>query len=138
MAVNKADLSVNFRITISTRKGKQLSHCCRDISSWRSNCGPHQRSSIGCRSWNTQQNSCFGGAPALGSAYARERENSSQNSPCTPQYIIFSLYTYIQLQSQSMATNAPHFCQSDGFRNLFISCRLLLLTIMDCGLNAIR
>ena len=101
MAVNKADSSVNFRITISTRKGKQLSHCCRDISSWRSNCGPHQRSSIGCRSWNTQQNSCFGGAPALGSAYGK------QISPCTPQYIIFLLYTHIQLQSQSMATNAP-------------------------------
>ena len=65
MAVNKADSSVNFSITISTRKGKQLSHCCRDIFSWRSNCGLHQRSSIGCRSWNMQQNSCFGGAPTL-------------------------------------------------------------------------
>ena len=126
MAVNEADSSVNFSITISTKKGKQLSHCCRDISSWRSNCAPHQRSSIVSRFWNTQQNSCFGGAPALASAYGQRRENRSQISPCTPQCTIFSLYTYIQLHSQSMATNAPRSCQSGCFRRHFEGVPILL------------
>ena len=92
MVVNEADSSINFSITISTRKGRQLSYCCRDVSGWRSNCTPHQRSSIVSGSWNTQQNSCFGGhagAPALASANGQGREKSSQISLCTPQYTIF-------------------------------------------------
>ena len=115
MAVNEPDSSVNFSISISTNTGKQLPHSCRDISTWRSNFWPHHRRSVGSRFWNTQQNSCFGGASALASAYGHERENSSQISPYTPQHIIFLSYTHSLLHSQSMAANAIRFWKSDSF-----------------------
>ena len=89
--------SHNFSIGISTNTGKQLPHSCRGISTWWSNFGPHHRRSVGSRFWNTQRNSCFGGASALALAYGHERENSSQISPYKPQHIILSLYTQWRL-----------------------------------------
>ena len=84
MAVIEAGSRVNFSIGISTNRGKQLSYFSRNISTWSSNYRTHHRLSATCRSWNTQQKGCFGGAPALASANGQGRENSSQISQPIP------------------------------------------------------